>query len=98
MLLLHGLVCRHVTLSIFQMEWRRDTKWLIMAILLGFILVIPTAYIPGLNDAFYQGAISWEWGIVIVANIIFLFLAEVYKGFKRFRIRQIRDRGSSLHV
>ena len=80
------------------MQWQRDTKWLIMAIVLGFVLVVPTAYIPGLNDAFYQGAITWEWGIVIAATILFLVFAELYKMFRRFRALKARDAGPATRV
>lgn len=83
MLLLHGLNCRHFRKSIFQMKWDSDAKWLLSSIILGFILVVPTAYIPGLRDVFYQGAITWEWGIVAVANVIFMCMVEIYKLVKR---------------
>ena len=40
------------------MKWDMDSKYLIGGVVFGFILVIPTAYIPGLAYAFYHGPIT----------------------------------------
>ena len=59
MLLIHGFNCRNFQLSVFQMKWRGEKKviWLILSVLLGFVLVIPTAYIPGLKEVCLQAGI-----------------------------------------
>lgn len=83
MLLLHGLNCRHLKDSVFSMKWDKDSKWLIVSVIFGFFLVIPTAYIPGLDYAFYQGPITWEWGIIAISLFFFMGFSELYKFCKR---------------
>jgi hypothetical protein len=43
------------------MKWDADSKFLMGGVVLGFVLVIPTAYIPGLAEAFYHGPITYEY-------------------------------------
>lgn len=83
MLLLHGLNCRHLKRSVFAMKWESDSNWLVAAVIGGFVLVVPTAYIPGLDDAFYQAPISWQWGIIACSLVVFMLSAELYKYGKR---------------
>ncbi|KAF9547988.1 Na+ ATPase [Mortierella hygrophila] len=59
-------------------------KMLWISIVVGVILVFPVIYIPGLNhNVFKHSGISYEWGLVIAALVIFIAFAETYKFVKR---------------
>jgi magnesium-transporting ATPase (P-type) len=62
--------------------WRN--KFLFWSIMAGFITIFPVLYIPVINDTvFKHKGISWEWGIVFVATILFFLGIETWKFAKR---------------
>ncbi|KAK8875261.1 Sodium transport ATPase 5 [Apiospora arundinis] len=74
-------------------QWARDiwrNKFLFWAIILGFVTMFPTLYIPVLNHAvFKHTGITWEWGIVFIASALFFAGVESWKWAKRFYFRRV---------
>jgi len=67
--------------------WRN--KFLFWAIVIGFVTLFPTLYIPVVNHVvFKHAAISWEWGIVFTAAFLFFSGAETWKWSKRVYFRR----------
>lgn len=77
-------------------QWMHDVwrnKFLFWAILLGFVTLFPTLYIPVINHAvFKHTGISWEWGIVLVAAFLFFLGIEGWKWAKRVYFRRAAER------
>ncbi|KAF2148593.1 sodium transport ATPase [Myriangium duriaei CBS 260.36] len=68
-------------------------KVLFWAIIAGFVFVFPTLYIPVLNDkVFKHKGITWEWGVVFVAAILFFAGVEAWKWGKRMFFRRTSAR------
>lgn len=66
----------------FHDVWRN--KFLFWSIMAGFITIFPVVYIPGLNTiVFKHKGITWEWGVVFVATILFFLGIEAWKFAKR---------------
>ncbi|KAK9239621.1 hypothetical protein V1525DRAFT_397933 [Lipomyces kononenkoae] len=61
-----------------------ENKFLFWAVIIGAVSVFPAVYIPVLNTSVfkYQG-ISWEWGLVFGAIVIFVLGVEAWKTIKR---------------
>ena len=89
LILLHAFEMKDLHQSIFRMNCTKN-KVLLFSVIGGVIALIPTIYIPMLNQiVFKMWDISWEWGLCI-ASIIFYFIgAEGYKALKR-RLRSRR--------
>jgi magnesium-transporting ATPase (P-type) len=89
LILLHAYNCRSVRHSIITSTKYGPHTWfrnrvLMWSVLFGAAITIITLYIPGLNTfAFLQLPISWEWGPVLVSQVVFLGLSEWYKFSKR---------------
>jgi Na+-exporting ATPase len=67
--------------------WRN--KFLFWAIMAGFITIFPVLYIPVINTkVFKHKGISWEWGIVFIATILFFIGIEAWKWTKRVYFRK----------
>jgi Na+-exporting ATPase len=67
--------------------WRN--KFLFWAIMAGFITIFPVLYIPVINtQVFKHKGISWEWGIVMIATILFFIGIEAWKWAKRVFFRK----------
>ncbi|KAF2011992.1 sodium P-type ATPase-like protein [Aaosphaeria arxii CBS 175.79] len=67
--------------------WRN--KFLFISIMAGFITIFPVLYIPVISDTvFKHKGISWEWGIVFVATILFFLGIEAWKWGKRVFFRR----------
>ncbi|KAF9427459.1 Na+ ATPase [Podila epigama] len=87
LILSHAINCRDIRDSGWQ--WRRlktahhnITLWL--SIVLGALILIPVIYVPGLNkNVFKHLGISYEWGLVFAALLIWLVFVETYKFVKR---------------
>lgn len=63
--------------------------FLFWSVILGFISVIPTLYIPGLDHVvFLHEGIDKEWGVVFGATILFFAGAEAWKWAKRVYLRR----------
>ncbi|KAL1905386.1 hypothetical protein Sste5344_008879 [Sporothrix stenoceras] len=62
-------------------------RFLFFAVTVVFISVFPVMYIPGLNRVvFLHSGISWEWGVVFVAVIVFMAGNESWKWGKRTEV------------
>ncbi|KAF3221472.1 Na+ ATPase [Orbilia oligospora] len=67
--------------------WRN--KFLFWAIIAGFVTIFPTLYIPVINHkVFKHEGITWEWGIVMVAAVLFFLGIESWKWAKRVYFRR----------
>ncbi|KAB5551252.1 hypothetical protein GE09DRAFT_1033942 [Coniochaeta sp. 2T2.1] len=77
-------------------QWMHDVwrnKFLFWAILLGFVTLFPTLYIPVINHVvFKHTGISWEWGIVFVAAFLFFLGIEAWKWGKRVYFRRAANK------
>jgi magnesium-transporting ATPase (P-type) len=73
-------------------QWMYDVyrnKFLLFAIVAGFATIFPVLYIPVINDVvFKHKGISWEWGIVFVATVLFFLGVESWKWGKRVYFRR----------
>ncbi|KAK3935177.1 sodium transport ATPase [Diplogelasinospora grovesii] len=73
-------------------QWMADVwrnKFLFWAVVLGFVTLFPTIYIPVINTAvFKHTGISWEWGIVFIAAGLFFAGVEGWKWAKRVYFRR----------
>ncbi|KAF9934003.1 Na+ ATPase [Linnemannia zychae] len=93
LLLSHAINCR----SLRESGWTpkalatlKYNKMLWISIVVGVILTFPVVYIPGLNQyVFKHSSISYEWGLVIVATILFILFAELYKFIKRRTMKSL---------
>lgn len=66
-----------------------SNTFLFWSVVLGFILVFLTLYIPGLNKVvFLHRGIDKEWGIVFAMTIFFFAGAESWKWAKRVYLRR----------
>lgn len=74
-------------------QWMRDVwrnKFLFWAILIGFVTLFPTLYIPVINhNVFKHTGIAWEWGIVFIAAGLFFAGVETWKFGKRVYFRRL---------
>jgi len=88
LILLHAFEMKHPRRSIFQTNLFRN-KTLFFSVLGGIFVLIPTLYIPVLNEVvFKMWAITWEWSLCI-GSILFYFVgAETYKAIKRRRCQK----------
>lgn len=72
-------------------QWMFDVwenKFLFWAIIAGFVLIFPILYIPVINtEVFRHTGISWEWGIVFIASLLFFMGIESWKFGKRVFFR-----------
>jgi len=67
--------------------WRN--KFLFWAIIAGFVTIFPVLYIPVINTkVFKHKGITWEWGIVLVATVLFFVGIEAWKWAKRVYFRR----------
>jgi potassium/sodium efflux P-type ATPase len=81
-------------------QWMLDVwrnKFLFFAIIAGFITIFPVLYIPVINDiVFKHKGISWEWGIVFIATILFFLGVEAWKWTKRVYFRRQAKKTGAL--
>ncbi|KAF3935424.1 hypothetical protein ABW20_dc0105018 [Dactylellina cionopaga] len=75
--------------------WRN--KFLFWAIIAGFVTIFPTLYIPVINHkVFKHEGITWEWGIVMIACVLFFLGIETWKWAKRvFLRRMVKKKGTA---
>lgn len=87
LLMIHSLECKHLELSLFQMNLL-DNKLLLWSAFALSLTVFPIIYIPRISDyAFQVIDIGWEWGIVFGMILVYLVLTELWKLMKR-RLRK----------
>ncbi|KAK9486756.1 hypothetical protein V1527DRAFT_405834 [Lipomyces starkeyi] len=61
-----------------------SNKFLLFSVLIGAFSVFPVIHIPKLNtDVFKMKAITWEWSLLAVVMVIFVFGVETWKFIKR---------------
>lgn len=86
----------HMRRSLFFMHPETDRPWtqwmldlwsnqfLFWSVILGFITLIPTIYIPVINDyVFLQKGMSTGWAWAFLSTLLFLVCAELWKFIKR---------------
>ncbi|KAH8884167.1 cation transporting ATPase [Thozetella sp. PMI_491] len=67
--------------------WRN--QFLFWAVIIGFVTLFPTLYIPVINKVVFKHAgIDWEWGIVFISAALFFAGAEGWKFAKRVYFRR----------
>lgn len=67
--------------------WRN--QFLFWSVMFGIVSMFPVLYIPVINrDVFLHTGISWEWGIVFIAVILFFAGIESWKWGKRVFFRR----------
>ena len=52
LILVHGFNCRHARYSMFKMPNHNKALW--FAVLFGFLVTLPTAFIPGVNTGMFE--------------------------------------------
>ncbi|KAK9315320.1 hypothetical protein V1524DRAFT_84823 [Lipomyces starkeyi] len=61
-----------------------SNKFLLFSVLIGAFSVFPVIHIPKLNtNVFKMKAITWEWSLLAVVMVIFVFGVETWKFIKR---------------
>jgi Na+-exporting ATPase len=95
LLLVTAWEVKHFHRSLFSMDPRwsgpfsvfttiRHNRFLFWAVLGGFAATFPVVYIPYVNtEVFKHLGLSWEWGVVAGAVVLYLGLIETYKAIKR---------------
>lgn len=69
-------------LSVFPALWQN--RFLFWAVIAGLTIAFPLIYIPVVNHVVFKHmAITWEWGIVAAAVVVYLVLVESWKAAKR---------------
>ncbi|KAF9575306.1 Na+ ATPase [Mortierella alpina] len=83
LILAHAVNCRALRDSgwtIKNLKTLQQNKMLWLSIVIGALLVFPVLYIPGFNrNVFKHSPITYEWGMIAVALVVFIAFAEVYK-------------------
>ncbi|KAI0017376.1 potassium/sodium eff [Xylariomycetidae sp. FL0641] len=75
---------------LFEDLW--ENKFLFWAVVIGALSVFPVVYIPVLSTrVFKHTGITWEWGVVVAATILFVAGMELWKMTKR-HFRLLEDR------
>ncbi|OUT20039.1 potassium/sodium efflux P-type ATPase, fungal-type [Pichia kudriavzevii] len=90
----------HLRNSLFLMRPNAENKWtqwmkdlwankvLFWSVILGFVTLIPTIYIPVINDyVFLQKGISTGWAYAFGCSVFFLLVCEMWKFCKRVYFR-----------
>ncbi|KAG0212826.1 Na+ ATPase [Mortierella sp. GBA30] len=103
LILAHAINCR----SLRQSGWTRknlstlrENRMLWLSIVIGALLVFPMVYIPGLNqNVFKHSSLTYEWGFIFAALVIFIAFAELYKFVKRRVMKPLSiDTGVELEM
>ncbi|KAF9115304.1 Na+ ATPase [Mortierella sp. AM989] len=85
LILAHAVNCRSLRepgWTIKNLKTLKHNKMLWLSIIIGALLVFPVLYVPGFNDIFKHSPLTYEWGLVIAALVIFIAFAEIYKKMK----------------
>lgn len=105
--LLLAFECCHLKRSFFNMRPESDLSWhrqlakdlwgnqfLFWSVVGGFLSVFPVVYIPAINDLiFLHAGIGYEWGLSVLASVVFLGGCELWKWAKRrySKARMVRN-------
>lgn len=96
--MIHSLECKHLELSLFQMNLL-DNKLLLWSAFALSLTVFPIIYIPRISDyAFQVISIGWEWGIVFGMILVYLVVTELWKLMKRRLTRGQNKGGRKMTV
>ncbi|KAF9933858.1 Na+ ATPase [Linnemannia zychae] len=87
LILAHAVNCRSLRergWTVASLSTLRFNKMLWISIVVGSLLVFPVIYIPGVNHGVFKHAnLTYEWGLVVCALVLFIAFAEIYKLIKR---------------
>lgn len=95
LLLVTAWEVKHFHRSLFDMDERwvgpfsvfktiYHNKFLFWSVVGGFVATFPIVYIPYLNTAvFKHRGLTWEWGVVAGAVVLYICLIESWKATKR---------------
>ncbi|KAF9546390.1 Na+ ATPase [Mortierella hygrophila] len=87
LILAHAINCRSLRESGWtytNLSTLKHNRMLWASIVVGSLLVFPVIYIPGVNhNVFKHSSMSYEWGFVACALVLFIAFAEIYKLIKR---------------
>lgn len=83
LLLLHAYNCKDLRRSLTHMRIA-DNRALMCSVLLGFVTLVPTFYVPLVGErVFYHAPIDWEWALVLGSAVLFVAFSEAYKAWVR---------------
>ena len=83
LLLLHAFQMKDFRESLFRMNLIQN-KTLFTSVVGGCLVLIPTVYIPRLNQTVFKMTdISWEWGLCAASIVFYIAGSEGYKAWKR---------------
>ena len=83
LLLIHAFQMKDFRKSMFRMNLIQN-RTLFISVVGGCLVLIPTVYIPRLNETVFKMTdISWEWGLCAGSIVFYILGAEGYKGWKR---------------
>ncbi|CUG84846.1 calcium motive p-type ATPase, putative [Bodo saltans] len=83
-LLLHAYNVRHPRQSVLSMKWF-DNHWLCGSVAFGMVTLVPMLYVePIATNVFIHRMLTWEWGVIAVALLIFMIFCELYKLVKNY--------------
>ncbi|KAI0601170.1 potassium/sodium efflux P-type ATPase [Biscogniauxia sp. FL1348] len=78
--------------SVFSTVWRN--RFLFWAVVAGFLITFPVVYLPVINvRVFKHTGITWEWGVVGAAVVVYVVLVEAWKAGKRRRVFFLGGKG-----
>jgi potassium/sodium efflux P-type ATPase len=83
LLMLQTYVVRVGRRSVFQQQFFNN-RFLWVAVTLGTLSILPMLYIPTLaQDVFHHTQISWHWGLIAGAIVVYIAFRELYAWCKR---------------
>ncbi|KAF9137430.1 Na+ ATPase [Mortierella sp. GBA39] len=98
LILAHAINCRSLRepgWTITNLKTLEHNKMLWLSVVVGAFLVFPVVYIPGFNHTvFKHSSITYEWGLVIAALLLFILFAEGYKFVKRRLMKPLHLEGN----
>jgi Na+-exporting ATPase len=95
LLLVTSWQVKHFHRSLFAMDarWTGPTsvfktiyhnRFLFWSVVGGFVMIFPIIYIPQVNTKIFKHeGLSWEWGVVASAVVLYIALIEIWKAIKR---------------
>ncbi|KAG0236218.1 hypothetical protein BGW42_003863 [Actinomortierella wolfii] len=98
LILVHAQNCRALRSSGWTPKAIRslfNNRMLWISIVVGIVLVFPVIYIPVVNvNVFKHTSMTYEWGYVILATLLFIGFAELYKFIKRKTMKPLTVRAN----
>jgi P-type Na+/K+ transporter len=83
LLLLHAFEMKDPRKSMFRMNLLQN-KPLLISVVGGLFALVPTVYIPKLNETVFKMMdIGWEWSLCGASIVFYIIGAESYKAIKR---------------